>query len=278
MTARVPLAERWARPAVLGIVNVTPDSFSDGGERLAPGDAIAAGRAMVAAGACAVDVGGESTRPGAPAVPAALELERIAPVVEGLRGLPLSIDTSKAEVARFALAAGAELVNDVTALRGDPELAGVVADAGASLCLMHMQGDPLTMQQNPVYGDVVDDVRAFLEGRLTAAVAAGVAEEQICLDPGFGFGKTPDQNLALLNGLPRLAELGRPLLVGLSRKSTLAKITGGADARVASDDASLAAAVVAYTRGAAIFRVHAVAPHVDALAVAAACTRGTVTA
>jgi dihydropteroate synthase len=271
-----PLAKRWRRPAVLGIVNVTPDSFSDGGEHLDRAAAIAAARTMLAAGATAVDVGGESTRPGAPEVPAELELERVGPVLEALAGATVSIDTAKAAVARFALACGAELVNDVTALRGDPELAGVVAEAGASICLMHMQGSPRTMQDAPTYDDVVDDVRAFLEARLAFAVEAGIDEEQICLDPGIGFGKTPDQNLALILGLPRLAELGRPILVGLSRKSTLAKITAGPDAKVATDAASVGAATVAFGLGASIFRVHDVAAHVEALAVASALERGTV--
>lgn len=270
---RPPLAERWPRPAVLGIVNVTPDSFSDGGERFDPTRAIDASLAMIAAGACAVDVGGESTRPGARPVPAEVELERVVPVLEGLRGQPVSIDTTKAAVATAAIALGAELVNDVTALRGDPDLAGVVADAGVSLCLMHMQGDPRTMQLAPAYDDVVAAVLSFLEERLSFAVAAGIREEQVCLDPGIGFGKTPDQNFALLNGLPRLAALGRPVLVGVSRKSALARITAGPDARVASDAASVGGAVVAFGLGASIFRVHDVGAHVDALAVAAAIAR-----
>lgn len=271
-----PLAERWQRPAVLGVVNVTPDSFSDGGENFDQSAAIAAARMMLADGATAVDLGGESTRPGARPVSAVEELERVGPVLEALKGKAVSIDTTKAEVARFALSNGAELVNDVTALRGDPELVAVVADAGASLCLMHMQGDPRTMQLAPTYDDVVEDVRAFLEERLAFAVAAGVDERQICLDPGIGFGKTPDQNLALVRGLPRLAELGRPLLVGLSRKSTLAKITSGPDAKVSSDAASVGAAIVAFGYGASIFRVHDVRQHVEALAVAAALERGSV--
>jgi len=273
---RAPLSDRWQRPAVLGVVNVTPDSFSDGGANLDPVAAVAAAQAMLADGATAVDLGGESTRPGARAITATEELERVGPVLEALTGAVISIDTTKAEVARFALATGAELVNDVTALRGDPELAGVVADAGASLCLMHMQGDPRTMQLAPTYDDVVVDVTAFLEERLDFAVSAGIDERQICLDPGIGFGKTPAQNLALVRGLPRLAELGRPILVGLSRKSTLARIVAGPDAKVASDAASVGAAVVAFGLGASIFRVHDVRPHVEALAVAAALERGTV--
>ncbi len=272
---RAPLSERWPRPAVVGVLNVTPDSFSDGGVNLRPDAAVAAARAMIAAGACAVDVGGESTRPGALPVSVHDELERVLPVVEALAGLPLSIDTSKAEVARQALALGVELVNDVTALRGDPELAGVVAAAGASLCLMHMQGEPRTMQDDPHYEDVVDEVVSFLTERLEAAVTSGIPEDQICLDPGIGFGKTPAQNVTLIRSLDRLVALGRPVLVGLSRKSTLARIVNN-PGRVASDAASVGAAVIAYGAGASIFRVHDVPAHVDALTVAAALTEGVV--
>jgi dihydropteroate synthase len=259
---------------VVGVVNVTPDSFSDGGAYASADAAAATGREMLAAGAALVDVGGESTRPGAEPVALDEELRRVEPVLERLTGAPVSIDTAKAEVARRALALGAELVNDVTALRGDPDLAGVVADADAYLCLMHMQGAPRTMQEDPRYDDVVADVVAFLEERLAFAVAQGVPEERICLDPGMGFGKTHDQNLTLLRGLPRLVALGRPVLVGLSRKSTLARITVGPDARVASDAASIGGAVAAFDRGASLFRVHDVGGHVEALAVAAAVERG----
>jgi dihydropteroate synthase len=272
----VPLARRLARPAVVGIVNVTPDSFSDGGLHLHPAAAVAAGKHMVAEGAALLDVGGESTRPGAAAVPVEEELRRVVPVLEGLAGLPVSIDTSKAEVARRALELGAELVNDVTALRGDPDLAGVVADARAYLCLMHMQGEPRTMQAAPRYGDVVAEVTAFLEERLAAAVTAGVAEELVCLDPGIGFGKTPDQNLELVRGLGAIAALGRPVLVGLSRKSTLGKVLGDPVATRGTAEASVGAAVAAFDRGASIFRVHDVRAHVEALAVAAAVERGRV--
>jgi dihydropteroate synthase len=231
---------------------------------------------MVAEGAALLDVGGESTRPGAAAVPVEEELRRVVPVLEGLAGLPVSIDTSKAEVARRALELGAELVNDVTALRGDPDLAGVVADARAYLCLMHMQGEPRTMQAAPRYGDVVAEVTAFLEERLAAAVTAGVAEELVCLDPGIGFGKTPDQNLELVRGLGAIAALGRPVLVGLSRKSTLGKVLGDPVATRGTAEASVGAAVAAFDRGASIFRVHDVRAHVEALAVAAAVERGRV--
>jgi dihydropteroate synthase len=261
----------------MGVVNVTPDSFSDGGIHLQPDEAVAGARRMVAEGAAIVDVGGESTRPGAEGVTVEEELRRVMPVLERLTGLPVSIDTARAEVARRALALGAELVNDVTALRGDSELAGVVADAGAYLCLMHMQGEPRTMQAAPRYDDVVGEVVTFLEERLAFAVAEGIPEEHVCLDPGIGFGKSPDHNLELVRRLGRLAELGRPVLVGLSRKSTLGKILGDPEATVGSQAASVGAAVAAFDRGASIFRVHDVQAHVEALAVAAAVERGALT-
>jgi dihydropteroate synthase len=262
----------------MGIVNVTPDSFADGGVHLRADDAIAGARRQLEEGAAIVDVGGESTRPGAEPVPVEEELRRVVPVLEGLHGAPLSIDTAKAEVARRAVALGAELVNDVTALRGDPELAGVVAAAGAYVCLMHMQGEPRTMQVDPRYDDVVAEVTAFLEDRLAFAVAQGIPEEHVCLDPGFGFGKTPDQNLKLLQGLGSLVALGRPVLVGLSRKSTIARALGDSESRTGSTDASVGAAVAAFDRGASIFRVHDVRPHVEALELAAAVERGNVSA
>jgi dihydropteroate synthase len=263
----ISLEERFPRPSVMGVVNVTPDSFSDGGVHLDPDAAAAAARRMVEEGAAIVDVGGESTRPGSGGVSAEEELRRVVPVLERLGGeLPISIDTSKAAVARAALDHGAILVNDVTALRGDPELAGVVADAGAFLCLMHMQGEPRTMQAEPRYGDVAAEVAAFLEERLAFAVAQGIHEERICLDPGIGFGKTVAHNLELVRRLDVLLALGRPVLIGFSRKSSLRKLTG-------SDDllgASVAAAVATFERGATILRVHDVRPHVDALTVAGA--------
>ncbi len=263
----IPLEERFPRPSVIGVVNVTPDSFSDGGVHLDPDIAAAAARGMFEDGAAIVDVGGESTRPGAAGVSAEEELGRVVPVLERLGGeIPVSIDTSKAEVARAALERGAILVNDVTALQGDPELAGVVADSGAYLCLMHMQGEPRTMQAEPRYGDVAVEVAAFLDERMEFAVAAGIAEERICLDPGIGFGKTVEHNLELVRRLDVLLALGRPVVVGFSRKSTLRKLTG-------SDDllgASVAAAVAAFERGATILRVHDVKPTVDALTVAGA--------
>jgi len=255
----------------MGVVNVTPDSFSDGGINFDPADAIAAARRMGAEGATIVDVGGESTRPGAEDVTAAEELRRVVPVLEALAGeVPVSIDTSKSEVARRALELGAELVNDVTALRADPELAGVVADADAYLCLMHMQGEPRTMQVDPRYDDVVSEVAAFLEERLRAAVGAGIAEERICLDPGIGFGKTVEHNFELIRRLGELTALGRPVLVGISRKSSLGKLLGDPDATTGSVAASVGAAVAAYERGATILRVHDVREHVEALAAARA--------
>ena len=255
----------------MGIVNVTPDSFSDGGINYRAEDAISAARRMVEEGAAIVDVGGESTRPGADRVSADDELRRVVPLLEAVaRELPVSIDTAKANVARRAVGLGAEMVNDVTALRGDPELAGVVADSGAYLCLMHMQGEPRTMQANPTYDDVVSDVKAFLEERLRFAVDAGVGEERICLDPGIGFGKTVEHNFELVRRLRELTELGRPLVVGFSRKSSLGKILGDPDATTGPLSASIAAAVAAYERGATILRVHDVREHVEAMTAAAA--------
>jgi dihydropteroate synthase len=261
--------ERLQRPAVMGIVNVTPDSFSDGGVHLEPDRAAAAARQMLDDGAAIVDVGGESTRPGSEGVSLDEELRRVVPVLERLQGLPLSVDTAKAEVARRALELGAELVNDVTALRGDPELAGVVADGDAYLCLMHMRGEPRTMQVDPRYDDVAAEVATFLEQRLAFAVDAGIREERICLDPGIGFGKTAAQNFELIRRLDVLAGLGRPVLVGLSRKSSLGKLFDPA-ARTGTLAASLGAAVAAYERGASIFRVHDVREHVEALTAAVA--------
>jgi len=266
--------ERWLRPSVMGVLNVTPDSFSDGGRFFQTTAAVEHGRRLAAEGAALVDVGGESTRPGAAPVAAEEELARVVPVLEALSGIPISIDTSKAIVARRALELGAELVNDVTALRADPELAGVVADRNAFLCLMHMQGEPRTMQVAPRYEDVVSDVAGFLEERLAFAVAHGIREERICVDPGIGFGKTPDQNLELLRRLGELRSLGRPLLVGVSRKSTLGKILGDPRATNGTLAASLGAAVAAYERGAWMLRVHDVRQTVEALAAAAAVGRG----
>jgi len=255
----------------MGVVNVTPDSFSDGGVNFRPEDAIMTARRMVEEGAAIVDVGGESTRPGSEPVSADEELGRLLPVLEAIADeLPVSIDTAKAEVARRAIELGAELVNDVTALRGDPLMVEVVAEHGVYVCLMHMLGEPRTMQQDPRYDDVVDDVKAFLEERLRVAVDGGIAEDRVCLDPGIGFGKTVEHNFELIRRLDELAALGRPLVVGLSRKSSLGKILGDPDARTGPLSASLAAAVAAYERGATILRVHDVREHVEALTTAQA--------
>ena len=263
--------ERFRRPSVMGVVNVTPDSFSDGGVNFDADAAIASARRMVADGSALVDVGGESTRPGSAAVSLDEELRRVVPVLEAIAGeLPVSIDTTKAEVARRALALGAELVNDVTALRGDPALAEVVAEGDAYLCLMHMRGEPRTMQVDPAYDDVVSEVTAFLEERLGFAVAAGIREERICLDPGIGFGKSAQHNLELVRRLDVLLGLDRPVVIGFSRKRTLGRLLGDADATTGPLGASIGAAVAAYERGASILRVHDVREHVEALAVAQA--------
>jgi dihydropteroate synthase len=255
----------------MGVVNVTPDSFSDGGVNLDPDTAAAAARRLVADGAALVDIGGESTRPGSEGVSLDEELRRVVPVLERLGGdVPVSIDTAKAGVARRALELGAVMVNDVTALRSDPQLAGVVAEHGAYLCLMHMRGKPRTMQTDPRYDDVAAEVAAFLEERLAFAVGEGVAEDRICLDPGIGFGKTVEHNVELLRRLDVLLALGRPVVIGFSRKSSLGKLAGDAAATTGSLSASIAAAVAAYERGATILRVHDVREHVEALAVAAA--------
>lgn len=256
-------------PIVMGIVNVTPDSFSDGGRWLDPNAAVAHGLQLAADGAGILDVGGESTRPGAAAVSAEEERRRVVPVVEGLTaaGARVSVDTMKAVVAEAALDAGATLVNDVAALR-DPDMAALVADRGCDVCLVHMRGEPRTMQDDPHYDDVVDDVRAFLTERVDVALAAGVARERIVLDPGIGFGKTVDHNLELLDRLDELVALGFPVLVGTSRKSFLGRIAGrDTDDRLPG---TIATNVLALARGASIFRVHDVAPVRDALAVAAA--------
>lgn len=253
-----------ARPLVMGIVNVTPDSFSDGGRHASAAQAIAHARKLLEDGADILDIGGESTRPGAAEVGVQEELDRVLPVIEGLQGagVPLSIDTWKPEVMRAALAAGACLVNDVNALLAEGALAAV-AQSDAAVCLMHKQGTPQTMQQQPEYRDVVAEVSAFLQERIRASEAAGIARERICIDPGFGFGKTLEHNLALLRGIPELMTLGVPLLAGLSRKSMLGAITGrGVDERLA---ASVASAMLAVQQGAAIVRVHDVRETVDAL-------------
>jgi dihydropteroate synthase len=255
----------------MGVVNVTPDSFFDAGVNLRARDAAATARRMVEEGAAIVDVGGESTRPGSEAVPLEEELRRVVPVLEELRGaVPVSIDTAKSEVARRALELGAEMVNDVTALRGDPAMAGVVAESRAYLCLMHMQGEPRMMQIAPSYDDVVSEVAAFLEQRLRFAAEAGIAEERVCVDPGIGFGKTVEQNFELVRRLDEIAALGRPIVVGFSHKSSLGRVLGDPEATTGPLSASLAAAVAAYERGATTLRVHDVRETVEALAVAQA--------
>jgi dihydropteroate synthase len=264
------LVEGLRRPAVMGVVNVTPDSFSDGGMFADAAAAVAHGARLAAEGADLVDVGGESTRPGSEPVPADEELRRVVPVVAGLAaaGVAVSVDTSKAGVAARALAAGAAMVNDVTALRGDPAMAGTIADAGADVCLMHMLGTPRTMQDDPRYDDVVEDVRRFLEERLAAAVAAGIPEARISLDPGIGFGKTVEHNLALLRATDRLVAIGRPVVVGASRKRFLGALTARSEGnRLAG---TIAANLIALAGGAAVFRVHDVRENRDALDVAAA--------
>ena len=260
----------------MGVVNVTPDSFSDGGLHLQAETAIAAARRMLEEGAAVVDVGGESTRPGAEPVSTDEELRRVLPVLEGLAGLPVSIDTAKAAVAERAIELGASVVNDVTALRGDPRLAAVVAESGVLVCLMHMQGEPRTMQVEPRYDDVVSEVAAFFEERIAFAVGEGIAEERILVDPGVGFGKTPDHNLELIRRLDALTAFGRPVVVGLSRKSTIGKALGDPGARLGSVAGSVGAAVAAFDRGASVFRVHDVREHVEALTLAAAVERGSI--
>jgi dihydropteroate synthase len=258
--------------ALMGIVNVTPDSFSDGGAFEDPVAAVLHARRLISEGAHIVDVGGESTRPGADAVGVEEELRRVVGVIEGVAGLrapvQISIDTMKLAVAEAAVAAGASYVNDVTAFRHEPELAGFVADRGLDCCLMHMLGEPRTMQREPRYDDVVSDVKAFLEERMRFAIAAGVPEARIQLDPGIGFGKTLEHNLELLRRIDEIAALGRPVVVGTSRKSFIGRITGrDVTERVYG---TLATCVLALERGARVFRVHDVAAAADALAVTAA--------
>jgi dihydropteroate synthase len=254
----------------MGVVNVTPDSFSDGGLFLDAELAIKHGRELAAEGAEILDVGGESTRPGAEAVNAEEELARVVPVVEGLAAgeVPISIDTSKLAVAEAALDAGAAIVNDVTALRAEPELAGLCAERDTDLVLMHMLGDPRTMQEDPVYDDVVDDVKAFLAERIDFAMAEGIDEERIWVDPGIGFGKTVEHNLELLRRLGELAALGRPVVVGTSRKSFIGRLTGApVDRRLGG---TIASSVIAFANGAEVLRVHDVGPMREALTVAEA--------
>jgi dihydropteroate synthase len=258
---------------IMGVLNVTPDSFSDGGEWFSFDDAVAHGHRLAAEGAAILDVGGESTRPGAEPVGEAEERRRVVPVVEALAGAAqLSVDTSKVAVARAALDAGATFVNDVTAFRSEPAMAQLVAERGCDCCLMHMLGEPRTMQDDPRYDDVVDDIKAFLSERAAFAVAQGVAQERIAVDPGIGFGKTLEHNLELLRRLDEIAALGFEVVIGTSRKSFLGRLTGREDPhdRVA---ATLATTVLALERGATVFRVHDVAETLDALKVATATLR-----
>jgi dihydropteroate synthase len=258
---------------VMGVVNVTPDSFSDGGRFLDPEAAVSHGLRLAGDGAAILDVGGESTRPGADPVSADEELRRVVPVIDRLAaeagGAEVSVDTTKRAVAGAALEAGATMVNDVSAFRFEPELAGLVAERGARCCLMHMLGEPRTMQRDPRYDDVVSEVKSFLEERLAFAVGEGVPEGRVLLDPGIGFGKTVEHNLELLRRLDELAAIGRPVVVGTSRKSFLGKLAGGRaeDERLPG---TIATTVIAWERGATVFRVHDVREVVDALAVAAA--------
>jgi dihydropteroate synthase len=274
---RLRCGERWldlAQPVVMGVLNVTPDSFSDGGRYVDPGAAIARGLELAAEGAAIIDIGGESTRPGAEPVPEDEELRRVIPVVRGLaRASPVvvSVDTSRPGVIRQAVEAGATLINDVRALQ-EPGALQTAAASGAAVCLMHMKGDPRTMQRNPEYVDLVNEVKAMLSGRVQACLAAGIGRERLCLDPGFGFGKLASHNLELLRRLPELGALGLPLLVGLSRKSLLQTLTRrGANERLAG---SVALATIAVLQGAHMVRAHDVAATLDAVRVAAALRAG----
>ena len=284
MSPSRPILLRWgawrldlsARTHIMGVLNVTPDSFSDGGRYLRPDRALAHAQRMGEAGADLIDIGGESTRPGAPRVPLDEELRRVIPVIERVAArcrLPISIDTSKAEVARRALAAGAAMVNDVTALRGDPAMAGVVADAGVPVVLMHMRGTPSTMQRRPRYRALMNDLLRFFRERISAATAAGIDRRRILIDPGIGFGKTVAHNLEILQRLELLARLGRPILVGPSRKSFLGRLAGDlpVDRRLEGTAAAVTAAVL---HGAQMVRVHDVAEMVRVVRVADAIKRG----
>lgn len=276
MTAFLDIARRGERTLVMGILNVTPDSFSDGGRYLCAEAAIARGEAMAAEGADLIDVGGESTRPGASPISAQEELDRVLPVISGLAArvaIPISIDTTKAEVATAAVGAGAAMVNDVSAMTFDAGMADAVARLGVPVCLMHMRGEPRTMQIAPTYGDVVSEVRDWLAARVEAAVAAGVRPERIVVDPGFGFGKTVEHNLTLVRRLREIASLGYPVLLGVSRKSTIGAVLGGAppDERL---EGTAAAVAIGIANGAAIVRVHDVREMVRVVRVADAIVRG----
>lgn len=277
MSAALRCGERTLEctsPLVMGVVNITPDSFSDGGRYCRPSEALARALAIAAEGAALIDLGGESTRPDAQPVSLEEELRRVMPVLQRLRPLTdavLSVDTSKPEVMRAAAAAGADLINDVYALRA-PGALETVAECGCAVCLMHMQGEPRTMQRAPHYGDVVSEVRAFLQRRVEACRAAGIADERIVLDPGFGFGKTLEHNLTLLRRLKEIRVEGLPMLAGLSRKSMIGALTGKRSGERVYG--SVAAALIAAHNGASILRVHDVAATVDALKVLGAVRGG----
>jgi dihydropteroate synthase len=275
MPAQPTCALDLSFPCIMGVVNVTPDSFSDGGRFFAADDALAQGLALVREGAALVDVGGESTRPGSDPVPEDEELRRVLPVVEALAGrvgVPISVDTMKAGVARRALAGGAALINDVSALRFDPGMVEVIAEAGCPVCLMHMYGEPKTMQDDPRYDDVVDEVLRFLEERMAFALAQGLREDQLMIDPGIGFGKTVAHNLALLRDLKRFAMLGRPVVLGTSRKRFLGAILGAEP--TARTIGTVATTVVGLLAGVHVFRVHDVKPNFEALRVGLAVLEG----
>jgi len=264
-----------SHPCVMGILNVTPDSFSDGGDFLTPGNALIQARRMVEEGADIIDVGGESTRPGAMAVSQQQELDRVIPIISAISAefpIPVSIDTTKAAVMREAVAAGAGFINDVMALRS-PGAVDAARATGVPVCLMHMQGEPRSMQQDPCYQDVVTDVKAFFASRIEACLAGGISRDRLLLDPGFGFGKALEHNLDLLNNLSVFVDMGLPLLVGVSRKSMIGMILGGNPVRERLHG-SIAAAVMAFERGASILRVHDVRPTVEALKVVAAVRDG----
>ena len=260
------------RPLLMGVINVTPDSFSDGGRFLAAQAAVEQGRRLAAEGADLLDIGGESTRPYADVVATEEELRRVVPVIEQLArevGVPISIDTSKAAVARAALAAGAELINDVTGLAGDPAMIGVALETGAGVCAMHMQGTPQTMQDDPRYGNVVEEIFEYLKQRRDALLAAGIERERICLDPGVGFGKTHQHNLTLMAHCGRFHDLGAPVLVGNSRKGFLAKVLG--DKEADRDAATAGSALSLAGQGVQVIRVHNVRMVREALLAFEAC-------
>lgn len=257
---------------IMGILNVTPDSFHDGGDFSGTDPAIRQARGMAAAGAGIVDIGGESTRPGSEAVSLQKELSRVIPVIEAVApdlGVPVSIDTSKAEVARAALAAGAVMINDVTAMRGDPDMAAVAAETGCPICLMHMLGEPRTMQDDPKYGDIIADISDFFRERIEYAVSQGIKREMLILDPGIGFGKTLAHNLEILRRLDEFSDIGLPLLIGVSRKRFIGMIMDD-DTTAGRLPGTIAANLLAFEKGARIFRVHDVAENYQALTVAAA--------